>query len=606
MIGPYILKRVLGKGSSSVVRQAEHKDTGEQVAVKIIMKDSNPSARRKSVKAAREISILRAINHENVVKLHRTYESRTHFFLVMELVKGMELFDYLINKGRLQLAEVLVIFSQVVKGLIACHARGVVHRDLKAENILLDTEGNVKIVDFELANFVRTEPLKTFCGSSYYAPPEICAGQMYDGEKADVWSLGVLLYMMVVGEYPFDDESDAMLIRKILQFQVRFPKEIDPKVKDLIEQLLIKDPRQRISASKIPHHPVFFSQGRNLYFDSSHMEEDKSKVTARDRRVQVLENLVLELERQLLPEVQTGLSNLVVTTPPEQAVRQGSGPARAIRTPQSSSQSVSSATTGKYPPLQALAQNPDWQVVPHSSSGGSMSSGHSNQPTHSSSAEKVTPQRMEEEEKVSSAADNKRRPENQTRTRTRTPNPTRTPHPVRGGPTQQVRQRQQLPTAPPPAPTAEDPLWWLMYRSQLEVKSKDDNPIDMIKRIARASLQKNRALGVGGMLYCDRKTGRIIQILEGRRSVLKQLAAAIMMDTRHSRFMIIKNEPVAERRFKDWGMSFANTLSSFQRNRMAPGVAQRAPPQGSSGGGGDEKLSSPEDDRSRAKRPKQT
>eukprot|EP00954_Amorphochlora_amoebiformis_P022445 1353373-Amorphochlora_amoeboformis.AAC.1 len=249
------------------------------------MKDSNPSARRKSVKAAREISILRAINHENVVKLHRTYESRTHFFLVMELVKGMELFDYLINKGRLQLAEVLVIFSQVVKGLIACHARGVVHRDLKAENILLDTEGNVKIVDFELANFVRTEPLKTFCGSSYYAPPgaavsnlfhktqpqifyshvapdqhppcyrpilspssdiglklllEICAGQMYDGEKADVWSLGVLLYMMVVGEYPFDDESDAMLIRKILQFQVRFPKEIDPKVKDLIEQLLIK------------------------------------------------------------------------------------------------------------------------------------------------------------------------------------------------------------------------------------------------------------------------------------------------------------------------------------------------------------------------------
>jgi len=104
---------------------------------------------------------------------------------------------------------------------------------------------------------------------------------------------------------------------------------------------------------------------------------------------------------------------------------------------------------------------------------------------------------------------------------------------------------------------------------------KSDDPIEMIKRIAKASLHKNRSLQVGGMLYCDRKTGRIIQILEGRRSVLKQLAAAIMMDTRHTRFMIIKNEPVPQRMFKDWGMSFANTLSSFQRNRLeqAPSTA---------------------------------
>jgi hypothetical protein len=112
----------------------------------------------------------------------------------------------------------------------------------------------------------------------------------------------------------------------------------------------------------------------------------------------------------------------------------------------------------------------------------------------------------------------------------------------------------------------DDPLWWIMYRSQLEVKKSDD-PIEMIKKIARDSLQKNRSLGIGGMLYCDRKTGRIIQILEGKRSVLKQLAATIMMDTRHQRFMIIKNEGVPERRFKDWGMSFANTLSSFQRTK---------------------------------------
>ena len=139
-----MLKRKLGEGSSSVVRQAEHKDTGQQVAVKIIRKDEDPSKRRKSIKACREISILRAIDHGNVVKLYRTFESRTHHFLVMELVKGMELFDYLINKGRLITNEALIIFSQVVKGIIACHERGVVHRDLKAENILIDTVVNKK------------------------------------------------------------------------------------------------------------------------------------------------------------------------------------------------------------------------------------------------------------------------------------------------------------------------------------------------------------------------------------------------------------------------------------------------------------------------------
>jgi len=576
MIGPYLLKRVLGQGSASVVRQAEHKETGEQVAVKIISKGTNPAKRRKSVKACREISILRAISHANVVKLYRTYESRTHFFLVMELVKGMELFDYLINKGRLSLSEALVIFSQVVKGLIACHERGVVHRDLKAENILLDTEGNVKIVDFELANFVRREKLRTFCGSSYYAPPEICAGQVYDGEKADVWSMGVLLYMMVVGEYPFDDENDANLIKKILHKRVEFPPSLNNQIKDLIDKLLTKDPRKRIPAARIPHHPVFFDKGRNLYFDIS--ELPASPAIVQDRRVQVLENLVLELERQLLPEVQSSLQSLSVSEP---------SPTTQQPQPTPFSRNASSSTIDATPgptanPLAALKANPDWTPVPHSGSGERSESGGSTglpAPVEPPQDVKSRPAPMAEERSGSGSG----------------PGPGSRPSAGdRGG----AAQLMEVSGTEIQTEVAEDPLWWIMYRSQLEVKKSDD-PIGMIKRIAKSSLHKNRSLQVGGMLYCDRKTGRIIQILEGRRSVLKQLAAAIMMDTRHTRFMIIKNEPVPQRMFKDWGMSFANTLSSFQRNRLE----QRAAPS-TTGDTGDEKSTERDEPRRVAKRSK--
>eukprot|EP00467_Chlorarachnion_reptans_P022949 CAMPEP_0114523648 /NCGR_PEP_ID=MMETSP0109-20121206/21408_1 /TAXON_ID=29199 /ORGANISM="Chlorarachnion reptans, Strain CCCM449" /LENGTH=567 /DNA_ID=CAMNT_0001704987 /DNA_START=129 /DNA_END=1832 /DNA_ORIENTATION=+ len=527
MIGPYVLKRVLGQGSASVVRQAEHKETREQVAIKIIGKGKDPTKRRKAIKAAREISILRAISHPNVVKLFHTYESRTHFFLVMELVKGMELFDYLINKGRLNTNEALVIFSQVVKGLMACHERGVVHRDLKAENILLDTQGNVKIVDFELANFVRSEPLRTFCGSSYYAPPEICAGKVYDGEKADVWSMGVLLFMMVVGEYPFDDENDAELIRKILKKPVSYPPAFDAQMRDLIDKLLTKDPKQRLSVQRIPHQPCFFVDGKNMYFE---IEAPPSPSTNSDRRVQVLENLVLELERQLLPEVQTSLANLDLSSkldaPTDTTIASVSTTAASI------------ATHGKAAspphPLGDLAKNPDWQHVSHSGSGNSINSSKS---------------RSDERRGGTKAAGQGNRNVDMEKDETSGVNSAK-----RMGKIQ--------------ATMGDDPLWWIMYRSQLEIKANED-PIEMIKKIARDSLHKNRSLGIGGMLYCDRKTGRIIQILEGRRSVLKQLCAAIMMDTRHTRFMIIKNEQVPRRKFKDWGMSFANTLSSFQRNRMS-------------------------------------
>jgi len=258
---------------------------------------------------------------------------------------------------------------------------------------------------------------------------------------------------------------------------------------------------------------------------------------------------------------------------------------------------ISSSSSSSIPahPLQALASNPDWQQVSHSGSHGSMNSAresgrgsssdekrhkglqtqtrvHPNNPIRGvdQASSRADTAMMEEEEPGST------RPGSDTMAKGRQvgQQASSSSSHVHGGAPRQHRPHPNQTSSSGGGGggargTADDPLWWIMYRSQLEVKKAQD-PIDMIKKIARDSLHKNRALGIGGMLYCDRKTGRIIQILEGRRSVLKQLAAAIMMDQRHTRFMIIKNEPVPQRRFKDWGMSFANTLSSFQRHRMNP------------------------------------
>jgi len=271
---------------------------------------------------------------------------------------------------------------------------------------------------------------------------EICAGQIYDGEKADVWSMGVLLYMMVVGEYPFDDENDANLIKKILHKRVEFPPSLNPQIIDLIDKLLTKDPKKRIPASRIPHHPVFFYKGRNLYFDIS--EIPTSPAVVQDRRVQVLENLVLELERQLLPEVQSSLQSLSVSEP---------SPTMQPQPTSTKNAALSTIDTTPGPsanPLAALKANPDWTPVPHSGSGDRSESGGVGLPAP------VSQLRATQDVKSQPA------PMNEERT---APGPGQPSAGARSGAAQHVevsmRNTQRDGT--------EDPLWWIMYRSQLEV-----------------------------------------------------------------------------------------------------------------------------------------
>jgi len=277
MIGPYRLlpKKVLGQGSSSVVRQAEHVITGEHVAVKILpRKRDRKNAHlewRTAVKACREASALHAVSHPNVVKLHGTYQNPKYLFLVMELVRGIELYHFLRSKPAQRLAprEALQVFAEVVKGVVACHRRGVAHRDIKTENVMLDTKGNVKLVDFGLANHAA-KALRTQCGSSFYVAPEICRGEAYNGKQTDTWSLGVLLYTMLVGEYPFHDENEAKMLTKIVHSPVTIPSSLGPQLTDLLHKLLAKNPKERIPSHRIPHHHVFYdSKGRNIFFDAN-------------------------------------------------------------------------------------------------------------------------------------------------------------------------------------------------------------------------------------------------------------------------------------------------------------------------------------------------
>ena len=189
----------MGIGSFGKVKVAEHILTGHKVAVKIL--------NRKKIKAIdmeekvrREIKILRLFMHPHIIRLYEVLETPHDIYVVMEYVKSGELFDYIVEKGRLGENEARHFFQQIVSGVEYCHRNMVVHRDLKPENLLLDAKSNVKIADFGLSNVMRDGHfLKTSCGSPNYAAPEVISGKLYSGPEVDVWSCGVILYALLCG-----------------------------------------------------------------------------------------------------------------------------------------------------------------------------------------------------------------------------------------------------------------------------------------------------------------------------------------------------------------------------------------------------------------------
>lgn len=195
--GPYILQNVLGTGTTGKVKLAYHKETGQQVAIKIISKSAFDEKPNLQLKVRREIALMRAVKHPNILRLIDVLESQRHLCMVLEYAKNGELFDFLVSRRCLPEDLAIDIFRQIILAIEYLHFHGICHRDLKPENILLDQFNKIKIADFGFARWVKKNVTDTSCGSPHYAAPEVIRGIPYDPKRADIWSLGVILYALL-------------------------------------------------------------------------------------------------------------------------------------------------------------------------------------------------------------------------------------------------------------------------------------------------------------------------------------------------------------------------------------------------------------------------
>jgi 5'-AMP-activated protein kinase, catalytic alpha subunit len=256
-IGSYRLKKTLGIGSFGKVKLAEHIETGLHVAIKILNMNRVLSSEMKD-KMMREISILRMFSHPHVIHLYEIITTPSEIYLVMEYCPNGELFDFIVSSGKLPEDEARKVFQQIVAGIEYCHLHKVSHRDLKPENILLAADNTIRIADFGLSNLMRDGMfLKTSCGSPNYAAPEVISGNLYAGPEVDAWSCGVILYALVCGSLPFDDDNVTALFRKIRGGLYTLPGHLSQGVRDLIPRLLTVDCLKRMTLPELRQNPWF-------------------------------------------------------------------------------------------------------------------------------------------------------------------------------------------------------------------------------------------------------------------------------------------------------------------------------------------------------------
>jgi len=264
----YQFEEKLGTGSFAVVKRAVNKLTGDVVAIKIIEKKTLSPQELETL--TEEVDILQKIDHMHIVKLYDIYETKDHLYMVMELLKGGELFDNIVQKGTYSEKEAAAVMRQILEAVQYLHNRGIAHRDLKPENLIYQEDpdrypcARVKITDFGLAKYLghdaSTGLMKTACGTPGYVAPEILKGMKYT-ESIDIWSLGVILFILLCGYPPFADEVSSVLYTKIRQgsytFESPYWDEVSKEAKNLVSRMLTVKPENRISANQVLSDPWF-------------------------------------------------------------------------------------------------------------------------------------------------------------------------------------------------------------------------------------------------------------------------------------------------------------------------------------------------------------
>ncbi|QIW97625.1 hypothetical protein AMS68_003143 [Peltaster fructicola] len=364
--GDYILGQTLGEGEFGKVKMGWKKDGGVQVAIKLIRKESLAGNTTRLPKIYREISILKELEHPNIVRLHEFVETERHMGIILEYASGGELFDYILNHRYLKDPAARRLFAQLVSGVGYLHKKGIVHRDLKLENLLLDRYKNIIITDFGFANtfnpndelgedvehrisdkdyikregldainkngFRRGDLMQTSCGSPCYAAPELVVSDgLYTGRKVDVWSCGVILYAMLAGYLPFDDdpanpEGDNinLLYKYIVSTPLTFPEYVTPHARDLLRRILVPDPRRRADLFEVARHSWLSEYGHLVGFigSSSKSDRDIAKSAMRQEDTQVLGRSASVREPSTRSPVVPLLRNLLRPTPKTHAVEQ--------------------------------------------------------------------------------------------------------------------------------------------------------------------------------------------------------------------------------------------------------------------------------------------
>ena len=261
------LTKKIGEGTFGTVRLGVNIQTGEEVAIKILEKVKILQLEDKT-RVEREIKILKCLRHANIVHLYSVLQTDKSIYLIMEYIHGKELFDYIIENGKLNELEACKFYQQIISGIEYLQKLKIVHRDLKPENLLLDTKTkDLKIVDFGLSNIYGTSKnymLKSACGSPCYAAPEMLNGKEYKAPPIDIWSSGIILYAMLCGYLPFEDENNEELYKKICNGKFSIPSFISEPARDLIKKILTTEPNHRIGIYQIKNHPWFNLLNPNL------------------------------------------------------------------------------------------------------------------------------------------------------------------------------------------------------------------------------------------------------------------------------------------------------------------------------------------------------